>query len=113
MRERRLTNAYPLRGRSCRSSPVRRSSHSWEVVPLAVVLTLLFGGARWLRFDPSDTKPPKVVALSSSVYYRNCAAARAAGAAPVHISEPGYGSHLDADGDGIGCEPYRPHRMGW
>ncbi|WP_430435662.1 excalibur calcium-binding domain-containing protein [Methyloversatilis sp.] len=21
--------------------------------------------------------------------------------------EPGYGPHLDRDGDGIGCEPYR------
>lgn len=39
--------------------------------------------------------------------FRNCAAARAAGAAPVRIGEPGYGPHLDRDGDGIGCEPYR------
>lgn len=36
--------------------------------------------------------------------YRNCTAARAAGAAPVYIGEPGYGPHLDRDGDGIGCE---------
>jgi hypothetical protein len=39
-----------------------------------------------------------------SVYYKNCAAARAAGAAPVHRGEPGYGSHLDRDGDGTGCD---------
>ncbi|MEO6365804.1 MAG: excalibur calcium-binding domain-containing protein [Luteimonas sp.] len=39
--------------------------------------------------------------------YRNCDAARAAGAAPVLRGEPGYGAHLDRDGDGIGCEPYR------
>lgn len=36
--------------------------------------------------------------------YRNCAAARAAGAAPVRIGDPGYGVHLDRDRDGIGCE---------
>lgn len=36
--------------------------------------------------------------------YRNCAAARAAGAAPVRRGEPGYGSHLDRDNDGVGCE---------
>lgn len=36
--------------------------------------------------------------------YRNCAAARAAGAAPVRRGDPGYGSHLDRDNDGIGCE---------
>lgn len=38
--------------------------------------------------------------------YSNCDAARAAGAAPVCVGEPGFGPHLDADGDGIGCEPY-------
>lgn len=36
--------------------------------------------------------------------YENCTAARAAGAAPVRIGEPGYGAHLDRDGDGVGCE---------
>ncbi|MFD6244591.1 excalibur calcium-binding domain-containing protein [Streptomyces roseolus] len=36
--------------------------------------------------------------------FENCAAARAAGAAPVHRGEAGYGSHLDRDRDGIGCD---------
>lgn len=36
--------------------------------------------------------------------YANCAEARAAGAAPVMAGDPGYGRHLDRDGDGIGCE---------
>ncbi|CAM5286989.1 hypothetical protein H114_13466 [Streptomyces gancidicus BKS 13-15] len=39
-----------------------------------------------------------------SVYYQNCAAARADGATPVYRGDPGYGSHLDRDGDGVGCE---------
>ena len=47
--------------------------------------------------------PPKVKPLIS-VYFQNCDAARAAGAAPVHRGDPGYGSHLDRDGDGVGCE---------
>ncbi|MGW3654757.1 excalibur calcium-binding domain-containing protein [Streptomyces sp. NPDC005151] len=41
---------------------------------------------------------------SGSVYYSNCAEARAAGATPVHRGEPGYGAHLDRDGDGTGCD---------
>lgn len=41
---------------------------------------------------------------STSAYYANCSAARAAGAAPVYASQPGYGRHLDRDGDGVGCE---------
>jgi hypothetical protein len=40
----------------------------------------------------------------ASTYYRNCDAARAAGAAPVHRGDPGYGAHLDRDGDGSACE---------
>lgn len=41
---------------------------------------------------------------TSDVYYSNCSAARAAGAAPVYVGEPGYGTHLDRDRDGVGCE---------
>lgn len=36
--------------------------------------------------------------------FRNCAEARAAGAAPVYRGDPGYGPHLDRDNDGVGCE---------
>ncbi|MEE1943043.1 excalibur calcium-binding domain-containing protein [Streptomyces sp. TRM 70361] len=39
-----------------------------------------------------------------SAYYSNCSEARAAGAAPVRRGDPGYGRHLDRDGDGVGCE---------
>ena len=42
--------------------------------------------------------------VPTDVYYKNCSAARAAGAAPVLAGQPGYGKHLDRDGDGIGCE---------
>lgn len=38
------------------------------------------------------------------VYYANCAAARAAGAAPIYRGEPGYRPALDRDGDGVACE---------
>lgn len=40
------------------------------------------------------------------VFYPNCASARAAGAAPISRGTPGYRSGLDADDDGIACEPY-------
>lgn len=48
-----------------------------------------------------------VGASRGSAYYRNCAAARAAGAAPIYRGEPGYRPPLDRDGDGVACEPYR------
>ncbi|QTI71596.1 excalibur calcium-binding domain-containing protein [Gordonia polyisoprenivorans] len=40
----------------------------------------------------------------SSVYYSSCAQARAAGAAPLHVGDPGYRAGLDRDGDGVACE---------
>ena len=51
----------------------------------------------------SAPKPAKTSA-PASVYYKNCTAVRAAGAAPIHAGEPGYAKHLDRDGDGVGCE---------
>ncbi|MCL6684092.1 excalibur calcium-binding domain-containing protein [Sphingomonas alba] len=39
-------------------------------------------------------------------FYPSCSWARTFGAAPIHRGEPGYRSRLDADDDGIACEPY-------
>ena len=36
--------------------------------------------------------------------FANCTEAWAAGAAPVHVGDPGYAPKLDRDSDGIGCE---------
>ncbi|WP_328863599.1 excalibur calcium-binding domain-containing protein [Streptomyces virginiae] len=41
---------------------------------------------------------------NGSVSYRNCTAVRAAHAAPIRRGDPGFGPHLDRDGDGIACE---------
>lgn len=45
-----------------------------------------------------------VTSTSTGGAFRNCSAARAAGAAPMRRGDPGYGSHLDRDNDGVGCE---------
>ncbi|WP_243654845.1 excalibur calcium-binding domain-containing protein [Nocardia alba] len=47
-----------------------------------------------------EPQPP----APASAYYQNCAAARAAGAAPLYRGDPGYRSALDRDGDGVACE---------
>jgi hypothetical protein len=47
---------------------------------------------------PAPEEPP------ASAFYENCAAARAAGAAPLYRGEPGYRSALDRDHDGMACE---------
>jgi hypothetical protein len=50
--------------------------------------------------------PPPALLPSDgpSVYYPNCKAARAAGAAPIYAGQPGYRPGLDRDGDGVACE---------
>lgn len=51
-----------------------------------------------------DDDSNKGTGTPSATYYPNCSAARAAGAAPISVGQPGYGTHLDRDGDGIGCD---------
>jgi len=48
----------------------------------------------------SDGAKPK----RTGTAFRNCSAARAAGAAPVGRGDAEYGPHLDRDNDGVGCE---------
>ncbi|MGO1052019.1 excalibur calcium-binding domain-containing protein [Crossiella sp. CA198] len=60
------------------------------------------------RPEPSPEPPPEPEPTRQTnpapVYYKNCTDARNKGAAPVRRGDPGYGRHLDEDGDGIGCE---------
>jgi hypothetical protein len=49
---------------------------------------------------------PEVAEREASVYFRNCAAAHAAGVYSVRRGQPGYRPDLDRDGDGRACEPY-------
>ncbi len=63
---------------------------------------------------PSTRKPTKKATTrpapeptedeEEDVYYANCSAARAAGAAPLYVGEPGYRRALDRDGDGVACD---------
>ncbi len=41
---------------------------------------------------------------SLSVNYEDCTAVRNAGKAPTRRGDPGYGSQLDRDDDGVACE---------
>lgn len=71
------------------------------------------GGGASLRSDAASTNrlaPLRIAPVrvpGDPGVFANCAAARAAGAAPVRGGEPGYGPHLDRDRDGVGCEPRR------
>lgn len=51
-----------------------------------------------------ETSASEAPQQDASAYYANCAAARAAGAAPLRRGDSGYGTHLDGDDDGVACE---------
>ncbi|ATI80540.1 hypothetical protein A6768_11405 [Sphingobium yanoikuyae] len=55
---------------------------------------------------PAD---PPAQTGGSTWSFKNCQEARAAGAGPIYRGQPGFGDHIDRDGDGIACEPYHPH----
>ena len=56
------------------------------------------------RSAPKPTSTSGGTTSPSSVYYEDCTAVRAAGAAPLLAGEPGYSRKLDRDGDGAACE---------
>jgi len=53
---------------------------------------------------PAAPAAPAAPPASTAVYYANCAAARAAGAAPLRTGQPGYRQQMDGDRDGVACE---------
>ncbi|MGH1491851.1 MAG: DUF4214 domain-containing protein [Acidimicrobiales bacterium] len=92
---------------------------SGELIQAEVMLYFSLGDEfKRLRPLPSDGRPysgctdpnPEPAPVTTpepepaSVYYANCDAARAAGAAPVRRGDPGYRAGLDRDDDGVGCE---------
>ena len=57
---------------------------------------------------PTVTQTPAPPAQQQhTVYFNNCREARAAGYSHIRRGEPGYGSHLDRDDDGIACDKHR------
>jgi hypothetical protein len=53
---------------------------------------------------PAPAPAPVAPAAPATAYYPNCAAVKAAGAAPLYSGQPGYSTSLDRDRDGVACE---------
>ena len=72
----------------------------------AVAVAGLGSVTGWLGESQTTGPQGLVSAQGASAFYRYCSDAREAGAAPLHVGDPGYRSELDRDGDGVACEPY-------
>jgi hypothetical protein len=53
---------------------------------------------------PNAALVPPEKRASGQVHYPSCAAAGVTRPTPIRRGEPGYGRHLDPDGDGIACD---------
>lgn len=64
------------------------------------------GSSRGSRGTPGPRGPRGMRGgpRSAEAAYADCTAVRAAGADPIRRGDPGYATHLDRDGDGVGCE---------
>lgn len=94
----RTTSAAPAAPRTTTARPIPTTQ---DVVPQT--------SAPAVPLVPQQTEDPVEpeaddVDPGGSAYYANCAAVRAAGAAPLHSGDPGYSRKLDRDGDGVACE---------
>lgn len=111
-RLRRLKRGFTVVSRHHDRRATLRRLFSW----LKVVIVLAIAGygiyiqvANYVGWSP-------MVILRHLQAYKNCDAARAVDLAPAARGEPGYWSHLDADDDGIACEPwhgYHHYRRQW
>ena len=89
----------------------RLSSAQLALTALAVFLAVVVSGLYGPDLIASARGKLALAAASTSTptsyrYFRNCAAAQAAGVYSIPRGAPGYRPALDADDDGVACEPY-------
>lgn len=96
----------PLSARHYRDGRARRLLEKWAAA-LAVASFIFICLLLAAQFDWTSAGSAASQSGSAHIYYPDCAAARAAGAAPVRIGQPGYRPELDGDGNGTACEPLR------
>ncbi|XJS11043.1 excalibur calcium-binding domain-containing protein [Aerococcaceae bacterium WGS1372] len=83
------------------------ASEAEEVVEHLAADTGAVGFTENITYEDAVTEEPVYYyeeTPAASVYYENCTAVRAAGAAPIYPGDPGFQSKFDRDNDGIGCE---------
>jgi Excalibur calcium-binding domain len=74
-----------------------------------MVLGAGLGATAFILFDAVQPpeQPPTIEGLSlRATYYNSCREAFQDGRINIRTGEPGYRPELDADGDGLACEPF-------
>jgi Excalibur calcium-binding domain len=76
-----------------------------------LVATVLIGSAAITQFviwerQAIETRSTLLSTIPFDTVFAGCGEVRERGLAPLHRGDPGYGEHMDGDGDGVACEPY-------
>lgn len=87
--------------------PIRTVAVIFALASFVVASLLLIAAP-----DGVETQASRIAAFFQPKPFapRNCDQARAMGLAPAYRGQRGYAPHLDADNDGIACEPFRETR---
>jgi hypothetical protein len=100
-----------LQGCGAITGPVTPGSPSMQARPSAGDAVTVTSPSRPSAGDTVTVTSPSRPSAGDTVtvtvdgpYYSSCAAARAAGVAPLYRDDPGYRPGLDGDRDGIACE---------
>lgn len=101
----------PDRGYWCsyvaRQIAVKAKYGLWVTAPEAATMSAVLSRCPGQLLPPDPGSPVEVdhaLPGAAGAPYENCDQARAAGATPVRVGDPGYGPGLDGDGDGVACE---------
>jgi hypothetical protein len=79
-------------------------------VQWGLVATVLVGAAAFTQFviwesEKAEARSSLMATVPADTVFEGCNEVRARGLAPLRRDEPGYGAHMDGDGDGVACEP--------
>lgn len=75
-----------------------------------LALGALLGGGAFAAYDMMNPPAARSELTQHGSFYRTCREALQDSRANIRRGEPGYRPELDADGDGLACEPYIPLR---
>jgi hypothetical protein len=84
----------------------RKPAIRWGMVAMVFAGAALATQLGVWEYQRIKARKARFAELPANIYFEGCNEVRARGLAPLHRGDPGYGAHMDGDGDGVACEPH-------
>jgi Excalibur calcium-binding domain len=85
---------------------------TWGAVVLAFLAAAVLTQLGIWEYERVTARRAALLTTPADKVWRSCGEVRAAGVAPLFVDDPGYSYFLDADRDGVACEPSVGNRIG-